>query len=165
MEKLSVVPEALVGTRFPESLPEAIPVREHRAVFGEIPKGCNSVLLHPSLPGPHQPPGTSRRVRAMRMPLALLPSALGSTSWGLRWNFSPHSRGAAAPACTSTAFPRAVLIISSVSRFLGLGASRKREKSSQQESAKAPWDIARGQGRVRAVSVYESVTSVGVQHL
>lgn len=70
----------------------------------------------------------------MRTPLARLPSVVGSTSWGLRWNFRPHSRGAAAcaaTACTSIVFSpgfsRAVLIISSVSRFLGLGASRKRE--------------------------------------
>lgn len=81
----------------------------------------------------------------MRTPLARLPSVVGSTSWGLRWNFSPHSRGAAActaaactaAACTSTVFTpgfsRAVLIISSVSRFLGLGASRKKERASGQE--------------------------------
>lgn len=124
-----MVPEALL---VPDSLRACQrPLQadsEHRGIFGEIPKGCNSIPLHPSLPGPHQPPSTSRQVRAMRMPLALLPSALGSTSWGLRWNFKPHSRGAAAPAaaaCIPTGFSRAVLIISSVSRFLGLGASRK----------------------------------------
>lgn len=130
--KLFVVPEALL---VPDSLRAwqrpLLTDREHRGVFGEIPKGW-------MCPAPPQPSGTSRWVRAMRTPRALLPSALGSTSWGLRWNFSPHSRGAAAPACISTGFSRAVLIISSVSRFLGLEASRKREKSSQQESAKSP---------------------------
>lgn len=76
----------------------------------------------------------------MRTPLACLPLVVGSTSWGLRWNFRPHSRGAAA--CTSIifspGFSRAVLIISSVSRFLGLGASRKKESFRTGTSAKAP---------------------------
>lgn len=74
----------------------------------------------------------------MRTPLARIPSAVGSTSWGLRWNFRPHCRGAAACAAISPGFCRAVLIISSVRRFLGLGMSRKRESVRAGPSAKAP---------------------------
>lgn len=107
----------------------------------------------------------------MRMPLARLPSAVGSTSWGLRWNFSPHSRGAAACASSvfSPGFSRAVLIISSVSRFLGLGASRKKEGAlGQQPQQKPPRTQHRAENASRQfqryVSVHlEFVTPMGVQ--
>lgn len=77
----------------------------------------------------------------MRTPLACVPSALGSTSWGLRWNLRPHCRGAAACAAISPGFCRAVLISSSVRRFLGLGTSRKRDSFRAGPSAKAPREM------------------------
>lgn len=68
---------------------------------------------------------TSNLVTAIRIPLARFPSAVGRISRGLRRNFKPHSLVADAQilASFSPGFSRAVLIISSVSRFLGLGTS------------------------------------------
>lgn len=113
----------------------------------------------------------------MRMPLARLPSGVGSTSWGLRWNFSPHSRGAAACAAAACAsiifspgFSRAVLIISSVSRFLGLGASRKKARASGQEPQQKPLRTRHGAEFMSKqfqwyVSVHlEFVMPMGVRH-
>lgn len=107
-------------------------------------EGCSSVLLRP------YQARTSRRVRTMRTPLARLPSAVGSTSWGLHWNFRPHSRGDTVSSGFSRGFSRAVLIISSVRRFLGLGASRRKERESFRTGtiAKGPCE----QHRAKAVS-------------